>query len=244
MDGFVDIHNHVLPQIDDGAGSLEESLAMLEIAAEEGITDMIVTPHYKEGRRNASIKTIQERLRMVQEAADEREIPVTLYSGTEIYSFEEMGEALEEGRILTMNGSDRALIEFSPTDSYTYIRNALDSIRGLDYIPIIAHAERYECFLKHWEYVEELKHMDAEIQVNVSGVTGGHGFGVKRFIHQLLKRQLVDYVATDAHDSRRRAPVVRKCLAQLHRKYDAEYVEAITYGNAFERMIKKNSDVI
>lgn len=239
MERFADIHNHVLPKIDDGAGSLEESLAMLEIAAEEGITDMIVTPHYKEGRRNASIKTIQERLRMVQEAADERDIPVTLYAGNEIYSFEEMGEALEEGRVLTMNGTERVLIEFSPTDSYTYIRNALDSIRGLDYIPIIAHAERYECFLKHWEYVKELKHMDAEIQVNVSSVLGGHGFGVKRFVRQLLKEQLADYVATDAHDSQKRAPTVRKCMALLYRKYDSEYVEAITYRNAFERMIKQ-----
>ena len=238
MEVFADIHCHVLPKVDDGSGSLEESLAMLETAAREGITDMIVTPHYKEGRRNASVKTIRERLRMVQEAADERNITVTLYPGNEVYCFEGMAEALEEGRVLTLNGTDRVLIEFSPTDSYTYIRNALDDIRGLDYIPVAAHIERYECFLKHPEYVEELKHMDAEIQVNVSSVTGAHGYGIRRFVHRLLKRRLVDYVATDAHDSERRTPAVQKCLSQLYRKYDSSYVEAVTYGNAFRLMQK------
>ena len=238
MDCFIDIHCHILPGIDDGAGSMEESMSMLETAAEEGISDMIVTPHYKKGRHNAGVHTILERMRSLQEAADEKDIPVTLHPGNEVYCFEGMEEVLDAGTILTLNGTDRVLVEFSPTDSFVYIRNAVDSLRGMDYIPVIAHTERYKCFLEYWEYVEDLKRMDAEIQVNASGIMGGQGGQVKRFIHRLLKEQLVDYAATDAHDCQRRAPNIKKCAAYLYRKYGSDYAEKITYSNAF-RLIQE-----
>ena len=231
-DRLIDIHCHVLPGLDDGSRNMEESLSMLEIAEAEGITDIIATPHYKEGRHNASVHTILERMQTLQKKADERGICVTLHPGNEIYCFEGMGDALDEGRVLTLNGTDRVLIEFSPFESYSYIRSALDSVRGMDYIPVLAHAERYDCLIKHQEYVKDLKRIDTEIQVNASSAAGAHGYPAKRFIHRLLKEQLVDYVATDAHDSQRRAPSIQKCLSFLYRKYDSDYVQKITWENA------------
>ena len=236
MEYFADIHCHIIPGVDDGPESLEESLGMLKIAAQEGITDIIATPHYKAGRRSASPCTILERLECLQKAAKERGIPVRLYPGNEIYCFDGMGEALETGRILTLNGTDRVLVEFSPMDSYIHMRNALDGLMGLGYVPVAAHVERYGCLLKHWEYVEGLKRMGVELQVNISGLAGEQGYVARRFTRQLLKRQLVDYVATDAHDGKRRAPYIRQCLQRLSRNCSAAYVEAVTWRNAFKLM--------
>ena len=226
-----DMHCHLLPGLDDGARDMEESMRMLRIACESGIRNFILTPHYKEGRHNASVSTIYGRMEEVRQEAKKRGMKVSLYAGNEILYFGEMAERLEEGRVLSLAGSRYVLIEFFPAHSFSYIRNALDEISGMGYEPILAHAERYECMLKNWENVKELKDLKVGIQINAASLTGALGFGVKRFTNRLLRERLVDYVGTDAHDDRRRSPDVKKCLSYLYRKYDPEYVDAICYGN-------------
>lgn len=229
---MADMHCHILPGVDDGARSLEETIKMLEIAEDEGITDIIATPHYKEGRHNASIRTIMERIVQAQEEAEKNGISVCLYPGMEVFYFDGLEDALERGSLLTLNGTDRILVEFSPLESFSYIRNAMDRITGTGFVPVIAHAERYECILKNWRCVEELKNFDVEVQVNASSITGALGRQTKKFVHNLLRGQMVDYIGTDAHDWKKRIPAMEKCLAELYRKYNASYINAITYENA------------
>lgn len=236
-DKLVDIHCHILPALDDGSRSLEESMEMLRIAAEEGITDMIATPHYKEGRHNASTGTIRARMARLQEEARRQGIDISLYPGNEIYYFSDLEKEMDAGRILTMAGSAYLLVEFSPTDPFTYIRNAFYDILGMGWKPILAHAERYECMLKDWRNVEELVSMGIRIQVNAASIAGELGFRVKRFVHGLIARKLVHYIGTDAHSSKGRAPRIRKCCKELYHKYDERYVDALLFGNALE-MIK------
>ncbi len=226
------MHCHILPGVDDGAKSLEETMKMLQIAESNGITDMIATPHYKEGRHNSRISTIMERMVQVQEEAEKEGISVCVYPGMEIFYFDGLEDALEKDSLLTLNGTDRVLIEFSPMESFSYIRNGLDRIRGTGFVPVIAHAERYECIQKNWECVESLKSFDVEVQVNASSVTGALGRRIKRLVHHLLKQQMIDYIGTDAHDWKERTPAVERCFTELYGKYDASYIDAITYENA------------
>ena len=234
-----DIHCHILPGVDDGAKDMEQSMRMIRTAYESGIRDFILTPHYKEGRHNASVPTIRRRLEEVRREAGKRGMKVSLYAGNEILYSGEAAERLEEGRALSLAGSRYVLIEFYPAHPFPYIRNALDEIGGMGYEPVLAHAERYECLLKDWENVRELKELNVGIQVNAASITGALGFGVKRFTDRLLKERLVDYVGTDAHDDGKRSPDVRKCLSCLYRKYDPAYVDAVCYGNA-KRIVNDN----
>lgn len=229
---IVDIHSHTLPGMDDGSKSMEETMEMLRIASDNEITDMIVTPHFKKGRKNAPPAVILERVRKVEQEARRQGIPISLYPGNEIYYYSDVEDILEAGQICTLNHSEYVLVEFAPSESFVYIRNALDSLNGMGYSPILAHVERYECMLKDWQNVEQLRALNVEIQVNASSVTGKVGYKVKKFVHRLLGNQLVDYISTDAHDSEKRTPDVQKCLEYLHKKYDSAYVDAITYGNA------------
>ncbi len=231
---IVDVHCHILPALDDGSRSLEESIEMLRIAEKSGITDIIATPHFKAGRLNPGPETIRQRIRTVHREALERGISVNLYPGNEVLFFSELEEVLAAGRICTLNDSPYMLVEFSPGDSYRFIRNALDQVMGMDLFPIVAHAERYGCLLEDWKNVEALRDMGAEIQINASSITGQAGVKIKRLTGILLGRRLVDYIGTDAHGSRARIPDLGKCLKRLEHKCDEAYIEKILCGNAMK----------
>lgn len=230
--GYIDVHSHVLPGLDDGAQDMQQSLEMLRIAESEGITDIIATPHYKSGRFRADSGEVSKRLHKLQTAAKEEGLAIRLYSGTEIYYHSELEEKLEKQEIHTLNQTDCVLVEFSPFENYSYIRNAADDIMSLGYVPIIAHVERYQCLLKDDKKVKELKDMGCGIQVNASSITGDFGFAAKRFTRKLLKQKLIDYIGTDAHNTEKRKPAMQKCADVLYKKCDAKYADALLFGNA------------
>ena len=172
MNRIVDIHCHILPGLDDGSESLEESVEMLRIAEKAGITDIIATPHFKAGRHNPGPDTICRKIRELQQEAEKRGVSVNLYPGSEVLFFSELEEALQSQRICTLNHSPYVLIEFSPADSYQSIRNALDQVLGMELFPIVAHAERYGCVLDDWKNAEAFRDMGAQIQINASSIAG------------------------------------------------------------------------
>ncbi len=236
---MIDIHSHILPGIDDGAADMEETLQMLAIAADEGITHMVATPHYKENRYQASPEEIKALLAKVQSAAEDAGIGIVLLAGNEVYYFSDIEEAVEEGKLLSMNGGSRMLVEFNPFADYRRIRNALDTVRGLGFHPIIAHVERYECMLKNMKNVEEVYDMGVELQVNAASVTGEAGFKAKMFVHKLLKKQLVHYIGTDTHEAKKRAPKMKKCAGILRKKYGEEYANELLYENALQNILSE-----
>ncbi|MDY4743360.1 MAG: CpsB/CapC family capsule biosynthesis tyrosine phosphatase, partial [Lachnospira sp.] len=103
---IVDVHCHIMPGVDDGARDMGETLKMLEIAESEGITHMIVTPHYKSGYHNASAEKVKTLMEDVMAAAKECGINMELFQGNEILYHDEMYQGIEEGRISRMNGTD------------------------------------------------------------------------------------------------------------------------------------------
>lgn len=153
--------------------------------------------------------------------------------------FNEFDEYLENKSFCRMNYGDYVLTEFLPTDRFSYIRNAVDDVLSTGCVPIVAHIERYECIASNIENVRTIRNMGADIQINASSVTGGGGKNVKKFVHSLLKEQLVDYIGTDAHRCEgSRVPNIRECSNILYRKYDEKYVDSILYGNAMDRIIQ------
>ena len=230
-----DVHCHILPQVDDGASSVEESIRMLRSAAQEGIIKIFVTPHYKAGRHNAGIGEIQQKLKELQRISDEEGLGIELIPGNEVLYFNDLYEALEEKTIQTMGESNHVLIEFLPKESGKVLRNAVDELIGNGYIPIIAHMERYECLHNNIEAVKELKALGARLQVNASSITGKNGIRIKRYVIRMLAEQLIDFLGTDAHDAEKRTPEIKKCISVLRKKKIAEdYIHSIAYKNAME----------
>lgn len=235
---MVDVHCHMIPGVDDGSRSMQETLQMLKIAERQGTTHVIVTPHFKNGHHNASPKKVEGLLNDIRAEAEEAGINISLYQGNEVFYYDEMCEELDTGKISTINGTGYVLVEFLPTDTFVYIRNALDNIISEGYTPILAHVERYSCMLDNTDNVSELRQLGVSIQTNASSITGDTGKDIKKYVHKLLKDKLIDYVGTDSHRAEgRRIPGMKACSELLYKKYDKDYVDEILYLNAMDNLL-------
>ena len=230
MKSYIDIHSHILPGVDDGAKDIETSMQMLRLAAKDGITEMILTPHNKPGHHSKgavwTAKTEELRERLAQENID-----IKLYAGNELYYRSGLSDEIADGQAYTLAGSRYVLIEFNPLDDYDYIRNGINGVLMDGYYPVLAHAERYQNVCTKKYAVTELIEMGCFIQVNAGSIMGKFGFGTKRFTRKLLKQRQVHFVATDAHDTEKRVPRLSDCAEYVSKKYGRDYVRELFYDN-------------
>lgn len=236
MQGMIDIHSHLLYGVDDGPETLEESIRMLQEAAGQGITDIILTPHYRKGMFAYPGERILKHFLLLKKQT--HDIPVRMYLGCEYHVNEAIFDYLKSGRCNTMNFTRYVLTEYKTLGEYQMIRQYTQELMQQGYIPIIAHLERYQCLTKDISLVEELSEMGALLQVNADSILGKYGWGLKKFCHRLLDEGLVDFVASDAHDCGKRANHLGKCRTHLEKKYDSAYVEQILYTNALHILDK------
>lgn len=230
--GYIDMHSHILPGMDDGARSMGQTLRMLEIAVSEGITTMIATPHNMPGKGCPPGSVVRRKVDELCHTVEQEGISLEIVAGTEYYYREEVLDFLDSEDVVTLGNSDCVLVEFEPLAERNYIRNALRNILGLGYRPVIAHVERYAKLMEDTPVLGDMRKNGILVQVNAMSVTGDNGRQVKKDVRNLLKKGLVDFVATDAHSDGRRAPCMKKCADILYRKYGTAYVDALLFGNA------------
>ncbi len=230
--GYIDMHSHILPGMDDGARSMGQTLRMLEIAVSEGITTMIATPHNMPGKGCPPGSVVRRKVDELCHTVEQEGISLEIVAGTEYYYREEVLDFLDSEDVVTLGNSDCVLVEFEPLAERNYIRNALRNILGLGYRPVIAHVERYAKLMEDTPVLGDMRKNGILVQVNAMSVTGDNGRQAKKDVRNLLKKGLVDFVATDAHSDGRRAPCMKKCADILYRKYGTAYVDALLFGNA------------
>lgn len=229
---FADMHCHIIPQVDDGSESMEMSLAMLHIAMEQNIETIILTPHNKGGHRNVSVEGIDRRIDALYDETEREGLTFALYPGNEILYDSTVPDRLNQGEICTMAGSDYVLVEFKPWEEYTYIRNAFRTLAYEGYRPILAHCERYECFLKDRGLAAELARAGVLLQLNSEDcVPRLSNLKVSRFCHALLAEELVSFIGTDAHRDEGRTPRMLPCWEAISKKLDPDYVRRIMREN-------------
>ena len=227
---MIDIHNHLLPGMDDGAESARETARMISIAVKEGITDIVSTCHVEAGMGPEYMAKYKECFGRVQDFIARREISLHIYPGQELFYTDGIVDALQREEVLTMNGTKHILVEFPVFESYQYIERALYRLQNAGYWPILAHVERYHS-LRDWKLIGQLREQGACIQVNASAVMGKAGHMTKWYCKQLLRKQYVDVIATDAHGSKHRRPLLKECQAYVKRKFGKEYAKLVLETN-------------
>ena len=226
---MVDIHCHALYGVDDGAAIIEESAAMLKQAASQGVEAVVLTPHYRHGMFPYPKERI---LRHFEELAPlAEETGVELYLGCEYHVNSRITEALASGRCLSMAGGDFVLTEYSFETEYSYINEQTRKLLSCGYIPVIAHVERYGCFLKSPKLCAELSDTGAYIQINADSILGLAGKAAEKFCKKLLKHEWADIVASDAHGIKNRASHLGECREHVVKKYGEEYAELLFEHN-------------
>ena len=223
--GYIDMHSHILPGMDDGSRSMGQTLRMLETAVSEGITTMIATPHNMPGKGCPSGSVVRRKVDELRLTVEQEGIPLEIVAGTEYYYREEVLDILDSEDAVTLGNSDCVLVEFEPLAERNYIL-------GLGYRPVIAHVERYAKLMEDISLLTDMRKNGILVQVNAMSVTGDNGRQAKKDVRNLLKKGLVDFVATDAHSDGRRAPFMGKCADVLYKKCGTEYADRLLSGNA------------
>lgn len=197
-----DIHTHIIPFVDDGSPDLETSINMIKHEIDIGVTEIICTPHHIYHRYEASVEVIKERFNFLKEEVERLNLPIKLYLGQEIcYSHrEDIIAMLKAGELLTLNNTNRVLLEFSFTREPEDILDVIYNFNVNGYEVIIAHVERYTWM--DYNKVLALRNEGALIQINSNSYLGLTTWKEKRFVKKLLKHNLVDFVASDTHSFR------------------------------------------
>lgn len=239
MNNIVDMHCHILPEIDDGAKNEGEAYQMLRMAYDEGIRVIVATPHHHERRGMCTPGQYKRALSKVRKMAKEIDEKFYVMPGMEIYFSQDVLTKLEHKKVQTMGVSDYVLIEFSPNDEFRYIQQALQQVQMKGFHPIVAHIERYDCLHDHVDDVEYLIEMGAYVQVNAGSIVGTSGRTTKRFVKELLERQLVHFVGTDAHSSGSRSPMIKKSADFVEKRFGEEYAREIFRTNGLKVLKNK-----
>ena len=225
---LIDIHCHILPKVDDGPDSVEESLKILKDMRRQGIKHVIVTPHYRPEMFEPSMKRVIYSYRHLRDIAYDMGVSMSL--GCEYYRNEQIIEHMDNRKRPVMAGSRYVLIEFSMNDLFPTIRNYVYELITHGYQPIIAHVERYFCCQK-MEKIQELKDMGALVQLNAGSVLGEEGWKLKIFCLDLMKKDLVDFIASDTHNTSDRKLNLKKCASYVTKKMGKQYAERIFFNN-------------
>lgn len=198
-----DLHSHLLPGIDDGCNDITESIELLKKAQEQGITDLVLTPHYMEDTKyNANNEEKNKRFEELKKEAKKAGIEINLYLGNEVYITENMKDLLKQQEITTINNSKYLLIEFPLGNMLYNSKEILYDLVVSGYVPILAHPERYRIFQRHPDHIDEYLRMGVLLQGNYKSLFGKYGKDAKKALMYFLKNKKITFLASDCHQDK------------------------------------------
>jgi protein-tyrosine phosphatase len=230
---MIDIHAHILPGVDDGSPDMIDSLLLAEMAVESGVDTIIATPH-SHARQDARehMRRIGEAFRDLRREISSRGIPLVILPGMEIFCCEDLAQRFEEETVLSLNRTDRYLIEFAFEEDAAQIRRYIRTVLDRGGRPVIAHPERYICLQRDLSLAGEWISLGCQLQMNKDSVFGAFGRKARRTALRLLKARQYAYVASDAH-----SPYGRT----THMGGIREYLEKKHSPTAAERLLERNA---
>lgn len=241
---MIDIHTHILPEMDDGARSWEEAVEMAELAVESGTHTLAATVHANlpgmDNERHMEVYVRQiEHFRTILHS---EKIALNVCSGMEVFAYDDFPRKFQPGDFLTLNGSLYLLTEFPMEESAAKIYRTVDSILECGLIPMLAHPERYECVQHVPAHVWEWHQMGALIQINKGSLLGRFGSRIQRTAESLLCHRLASVVASDAHHADIRTTHLMKTEEFLRKEYGSRTAYLLLEENP--RRILQGMEVI
>ncbi len=207
---LIDTHCHVLPFIDDGAKDWDASLGMLRAAAEDGIRQVVATPHWT--GQPGEIEKVRERAEELRGRLAEVGLGVRVHLGNEVVLVPRLVDSLKEGTALTLAGSNYVLLETAQLEEGAYTHNALFQLQASGYRVILAHPERVPGWQTSTADVRALLQRGCFLQVNAMSVVGGFGKAAKQAAESFIRQGWVSLLASDAHSPTSRPQVLGPAL--------------------------------
>jgi len=215
-----DLHCHILPGIDDGAKTLDDSIEMAEMAVSEGITHILATPHHMNRNWMNDKQKVMPLVKQLQEELDQRQIPLTIFPGQEVRLYGEVLQDMEDNKILFVDETKQyVLIEFPTETIPTYAERLFYDLQSHGKTPIIVHPERNHEIIQHPNRLKTLVDKGALAQLTAASYTGGFGKKIEKLSKQLVEANLVHFIASDAHNTTNRSFHMKEAYAKLAEDY-------------------------
>lgn len=231
---MIDLHCHILPGIDDGPSTLDESIEMCRIAAADGIKTIVATPHFRPGTYDCD--DVGKHVAVLQEEIASRGIDLTILPGADVSVTPELVYHVEDDRRLTINGNGRFVLTELPHEAVpSGWDRFLLSLRERGITPILTHPERNRWFLSRPEALVPFVMAGGLVQITAMSVTGAVGDDVQEYCRFLLRSNLVHVIATDAHSIDQRPPVLSEAVKAA--------ADIVGEANAY-RLVRDNPRVI
>ncbi|RSK28310.1 hypothetical protein EJF36_16375 [Bacillus sp. HMF5848] len=225
---IVDIHNHILWDLDDGPSHYEQALLMANQATTMGISNVIATPHFKKGLIEPSVTIIRDRVNQFNNRLEQDAVSLQLHTGMEVLLYPELLDDLKRDEsILTLNETGKyVLIELPPHLIPSYTEQLFYEMQIQGFVPILSHPERNKDIQRHPEKLYNLVQRGALVQISASNLLTKKSLRLAKCTQLLLKSNLVHLIASDAHNTERRGftlPMVYKLVEKKYGPLIASY---------------------
>lgn len=223
---MIDLHCHILPGVDDGAKTIEDSLNMAQVAVEEGITHILATPHHKNRSWNNEKNDVVNLVKNLQNEIDKAGIELTIFPGQEIRIYGDIFKDIKEGKILFIDEDQQyLLIEFPTSNIPNYTERLFYELFSEGITPIIVHPERNREILEHPNRLKSLVDKGALTQLTAASYIGKFGKQIQKLSVQLVEANLVHFVASDAHNIGNRSFHMREALSKIEKDFGKRKVD-------------------
>jgi protein-tyrosine phosphatase len=212
---LIDLHCHILPGLDDGSSSAEESLAMARLALQDGIHTIVATPHALDGIYNVTPAEITRGLASFRALLSRSGLDLRICAGSDVHLCPGMADRIKNGHVGTINNTGKYfLMELPPQTLPLGVKKEIFALKVQGITPIITHPERHPAILREINLLYDFIAMGALSQITAMSLTGEFGETVQRGAQELLKHRLVHVIASDAHAADRRPPLLSKAVRE------------------------------
>lgn len=223
---MIDLNCHILPGMDDGPQTIEESLKMAEAAVQQGIDTIVAAPHHLNSKYENKRQVIIERCAQLNDALDQEGIELTILPGQEVRMHGELSKAIKSGDILPVNqNSGYIYIEFPHHEVPNYAKQVLYDIQLDGYKPIIVHPERNRILQQQHDLLYHFVKNGAIIQLTAGSLIGKYGKESQKFAYQMIEYNLAHLVASNAHDTKKRRFYMKEAYHKISKKYGFEVID-------------------
>ena len=228
---MIDFHTHILPNIDDGSRSIDETFNLIKEAKEVGFDGIILTSHYIENFYETDVPERDVWVKAISENLGAKGIDTDLYLANEIYISENMMGLLEQQKASTINNSCYVLFELPLNEEPLNLYDVIYSLQENKLIPILAHPERYSFVQKEPELIYDLIEKGCLMQANYGSIIGQYGVKAEYIVKKFLENNMIHFLGSDVHRQNSIYPKIQFALEKIREIVGEEKLEELTTIN-------------
>ena len=228
---MIDVHSHILPNIDDGSRSIDETFNLIKEAKEAGFEGIICTSHYMENYYETDRPEREVWINAIHENLKNKNIEMNLYLGNEIYMSDNIIKLLEDGKATTMNDTSYVLFELPLTVEPMNLYDMVYEMQQYKIVPILAHPERYSFVQTDPELIYDLIDKGVLMQANYGSIVGQYGKKAQMIVQKFLENNMIHMLGTDAHRQNTIYPKIPEILVELKSLIGEEKLNELTTIN-------------